>query len=380
MALSITQQVSEILSRSRHILITFPAQAGSDAVASSLALGSWLEKQGWRVDIVSDSFELPGILRFLPGAKKITNQLTGLRKFILSLDLAKTELNDFSYSVENNKLNIYLTPKQGSWQATDLSSKQSDFIYDLIFVINSPDLNSLGNIYKLNTEFFFKTTIINLDHLPSNEHFGQINLVDLNLPSTSEVVFNLMTEIKKDLIDSDIATCLLTGLTAATKSFSTIQVTPETLSQAAKLISLGARREEVVTHLYRTRQLNTLKLWGRALARLKSDSTRKLVWSLLQKEDFIKAGASEEELTGVIDELITNSPEAGTVVLFYEGAHNNTKIFVHAGLGRHALDMLKPFNGQGDKNKAWAELDNTVLLEAEKIVVEHLKLIIKPLE
>lgn len=380
MALSITQQVSEILTRSRHILITFPAQAGSDAVAAGLGLATWLEKKGHRVDIVSDNFELPGILRFLPNAKKINNQLSGLRKFILSLDLNETALNDFSYSIENNQLNIYLTPKQGSWQERDLSSKQSDFIYDLIFVINAPDLNSLGSIYKLNTEFFFKTTIINLDHLPSNEHYGQINLVDLNLPSTSEVVFNLITEINKDLIDDDIATCLLTGLTAATKSFSTIQVTPETLTQASKLISLGARREEVVTHLYRTRQLNTLKLWGRALARLKSDSSRKLVWSLLQKDDFIKAGASEEELTGVIDELITNSPEAGTIVLFYESAPNSTKVFVHAGLGRHALDMLKPFNGLGDKTKAWTELTDTPLLEAEKKVIEHLKLIIKTLE
>lgn len=380
MALSITQQVSEILNRSRHILITFPAQAGSDAVATSLALGNWLEKKGLRVDIIADRFELPGVLRFLPGSKKITAELSGLRKFVLSLSLSKTPLNDFSYSIENDKLNIYLTPKHGSWQAQDLTTEQSDFVYDLIFVINSPDLASLGDIYKLNSDFFFKTTIINVDHLPSNEHYGQINLVDINLPSASEIIFNLLSELDKNLIDEDIATCLLTGLTAATKSFSTIQVTPETLSQAAKLINLGARREEVVTHLYRTKQLNTLKLWGRALARLKSDSGKKIVWSVLPYDDFIKAGAGEEELPSVIDELITNSPEAGTVALLYENKPNNVKVFIHTGLARHALDMLKPFNGQGDKTKAWAELNDISLLEAEKKVIDHLKLVTKILE
>jgi len=380
MALSEIQQVTDLINRSQHILITFSPHRGGDAVGSALALATYLEKINKRVDIVSTGFNLPGYLRFLPGSKRINSQITALRKFIISLDLKQVELQDLSYNVSPEKLDIYLTPKNGSFQSDKLSTKYSPFIYDLIVVLDTPDLMALGDIYQQNTEFFFNTTIVNVDHSPANEHFGQINLVDLNVPATADLVFELIEAINPNIIEEDIATCLFTGLTTATRSFKTIQVTPQTLARAGHLVNLGARREEVVQHLYRTKQLSTLKLWGRVLARLKSDSARKLVWSLLQTDDFIKAGAGEDDLTGVVEELITNAPEAGTVVLLYELTLGQISIYLHAGPGRQAINLLKPFNATGDRATAQTVLSGLTLMEAEKKIIEHLKLVLKPLE
>ena len=116
-----------------------------------------------------------------------------------------------------------------------------------------------------------------------------------------------------------------------------------------------------------------LRLWGRALARLKSDSSRRLVWLLLQPEDFVKSGAQEHDLPGVIDEVITTAPEAGVIVLLYEQKPGLTSIILQANPGRHALDLLKPFDPTGDHSIARAQLANQSLLEAEKIVIEHLR-------
>lgn len=380
MALSETQQAVDIINRSEHILITFSPHRGGDAVASALALTLYLEKLGKRVDVISSGFALPGSLRFLPGAKRISSQTMALRKFIINLDLKNSELADLSYNVTPEKLEIYLTPKTGSFQSQNLTTKYSNFVYDLILVIDTPDLNALGELYQQNTEFFYNTTIINLDHSPANEHFGQVNMVNLNVPATADMVFDLMSVLNPNLLDEDIATCLFTGLTSATRSFKTVLVTPQTLERAGHLVNLGARREEVVQHLYRTKQLSTLKLWGRTLARLKSDPTRKLVWSLLQNEDFIKSGANEDELPGVIEELITNAPEAGTVVLLYELTPGQTSVYLHAGLGRQANDLLKPFDAVGDRATARTVLMGQTLLEGEKKIIEHLKLALKPLE
>lgn len=379
MALTEQEQIRDIIDRSNHILITFPARPDGDAIGSALAWYLMLQKKNKRADIVSVDFNLPSSFRFLPQAKSINNQINSLRKFIVSVDISQNQLGNVSYSVEKDKLNIYITPKQGSFSARQISTRSSDFLYDLIITINTPDLNSLGNLYLGNTDFFFDTTIVNLDHNPSNEQYGQINLINFNSSSSAEILLEIMQKIDGDLIDDDIATCLFTGLTAATKSFSSLQVTPTSLANAAKLINLGARREEVVTHLYRTKQLNTLKLWGRVLARLKSDPNRKLVWSLLQPEDFIKAGAGSQDLPGVIEELLINSPEAGTIILFYEIEAGKTALFLHGGSGRYALDLLKPFNPQGDRHKAEAVINETVVA-AEKKIIEHIKSIIKPLE
>ncbi len=377
MALTELEQIRETIDRSNHILITFPPRPDGDAIACALAWYLMLQKKNKRADIISTGFSLPGAFKFLPQSKNISDHLTSLRKFIVSIDISKNQLGNVSYSVEKEKLNIYITPKQGSLSSKQISTRSSDWLYDLIITINTPDLNSLGDLYLQNTAFFFDTTIINLDHNPANEQYGQINLVNFNFSSTAEILMELLQQ-DTALIDEDIATCLFTGLTAATKSFSSLQVTPSSLANAAKLINMGARREEVVTHLYRTKQLNTLKLWGRVLARLKSDPYRKLVWSLLQPDDFIKAGADSQDLPGVIEELLINSPEAGTIILLYEIEPGKTEIFLQGG-GRYALDLLKPFNPEGDRHKAIAHLNESVAL-AEKKVIEHIKSIIKPLE
>lgn len=374
------QQAQTTITSAQRVLITFPASKANTAVGSALALALFINKLGNRADVVATNFELPGTLKFLPQSKKIASQVASLRKFIISLNLEKTLLKDLSYSLENDKLNIYLTPVKGTFTSNDLTTQASDFNYDLIITVDTPDLNSLGEIFHDNTDFFYQTTLLNIDCEVSNEHFGQINLVNFNLASSAEIIFDLIEQFKPELVDADIATCLFTSLTVGSKSFTSTQVTPSTLERASQLVTLGARREEVVTHLFRTKKLPLLKLWGRVLARLKSDNQRRLVWSLLTPDDFIKAGAHESELPGVVDELITGAIEAKTVVLLYERSANMTSVYLHAGSGRRADELLKPFNPHGDQYTARVILANTSVIEAEKKIIDHLKAILAPLE
>lgn len=378
MARTELQQAQAALQDAQHILITFPNTKTMVATGTALALAHTLESMNKRVDIVSAGFTLPGNLKFLPQVKKISSQVTGLRKFIISLNLTSVKLKDLSYSLEKDKLKIYLTPESGSFSNHDISTQSSDFIYDLIITVDTPDLNSLGDLFHNNTEFFYQTTIINMDNHPSNEHFGQINLVNFNLASTAEIALELIEQIHPEALTADVATCLYTALTVASKNFTSPQVTPQTLERAGHLIALGARREEVVTHLFRTKKLPLLKLWGRVLARLKSDSSRQLVWSMLTPDDFVKSGADESVLPGVVEELILNAPEAKTVVLLYEQKTGTTSVYIYAGAGRRADDLLKPFSPQGDQHTARTTLNNTSVIEAEKKVIEHIKALLPP--
>ncbi|MDP3986026.1 MAG: hypothetical protein Q8P77_01180, partial [Candidatus Veblenbacteria bacterium] len=347
MARNELQQAQALLQAARHILITFPASKTMVATGSALGLLMVLEALGKRVDVVSAGFELPGTLRFLPQSKRLMGELASLRKFIITLNAEQAKLKDLSYSFEGDKLNIYLTPERGTFGSSDLTTRSSEFAYDLIVTLDTPDLDSLGTLFHDNTEFFYQTSMLNLDSSASNEHFGQVNMVDLNLASTAELVLELAELLKPEAVNADVATALYTALTVASKSFTSPQVTPQTLSSASRLVTLGARREEVVTHLFRTKKLPLLKLWGRVLARLKSDAKRKLVWSLLTPDDFVKAGAGEEDLPGVVDELIVGAAEAKTVVLLYERAAGTTTVYIRAGAGRRADELLKPFGASG---------------------------------
>ena len=166
-----------------------------------------------------------------------------------------------------------------------------------------------------NADFFYHTPIINIDHNPANDYFGQINLVDITATSISEIIFELIKEMGGEILNEQIATNLLAGIISKTKSFRTTSVTPKSLAIASHLVASGARREEIIKNLFQTKNIATLKLWGRVLARLKEGESHRLVWSLVSRHDFGSSGAGEEDLIGVIDELIINTPLAEIVAL-----------------------------------------------------------------
>jgi nanoRNase/pAp phosphatase (c-di-AMP/oligoRNAs hydrolase) len=365
------QQTIEVINKSSNVVIALPKEPSTDAVASGLGLFLALEKLNKKVKVVCNEFVVPPTHQFLPKSKEIHTGLTALRKFIISLDLTRTKVQDLSYDIADNKLNIFITPKSGFFEPRDVTTSVSSYDHDLIIIIDALDLEALGKVYDDNTEFFYNTPIVNIDHHPANEYFGQINVVDLVATSTSEIIFELVREFKEPVLDEYIATSFLTGIISKTKSFQSNSVTPKSLAISSHLIENGARRDEIIKNLYRTKSINTLKLWGRALARLKTEQDGKIVWSLLNQQDFIKSGAREEELDGVIDELIINTPNAEAVILLYESGQQSVKALVNTVQAVDALTMLKDFSPTGTRNFIRCSFPGKNLLESEAIVLDR---------
>jgi len=383
------QQIFEQIKKAKNILITFGRNWEGDSVASALALFLFLKKLNKEVEIAAEKPEQktptlkapPKLFSFLPAWPEIKNKIENLRKFIISLDITNAKVSQIKYKVEADTLNFIVSPREGFFTHDDISSSSSGFKYDLIITLDTPDLESLGKIYDNDTEFFYKTPIINIDHRSDNEEFGQINFVELTAVSTSEILFSLFDNYSRDLIDEDIATCLLTGIISKTKSFKTPNITPHVLLITSQLISMGARREEIVNKLYRSRSINVLKLWGRILARLSSTLDNKLIWSVLTQEDFIKTESSEEDLNDVIDELIVSIPQAKIIAIIYEKIPTVektdkiiplTNVAIYSVKNINSVDLIKEYNPIGTKRLAQATIKKGVQ-ETEKEIIELIK-------
>ncbi len=365
------QQAIDQIEKCNNIVIALPRNPSTDAIASSLGLFLALEKLGKKVKVVCNEFDLPPSHQFLPKSKEINSDLTALRKFIISLDLSRTKVQELSYDISDKKhLNIFITPKDGFFEARDVSTSASSYEYDLIIVIDAPDLEALGKIYDDNTEFFYHTPTINIDHSAVNEYFGQINIVDLVATSTSEIIYEMVKEFKENILDEYIATSLLTGIISKTKSFQSASVTPKSLTISSLLIENGARRDDIIKNLYRTKSINTLKLWGRALARLKTELNGRIVWSLLNRQDFEKSGAGEAELEGVVDELMVNTPNAEIIILLFEGKDQLIQAIVTTGRTTDALNLFRDFKPTGTRNFIRFSLTSEDILAAEKMVID----------
>jgi len=372
MALNVHQQIIELINKSHHILLTTSSANSGDGLASALALKLFLECLNKPADIIVSELQKEK-LSFLPSGDKIKTNLGSLKKLIINLDISKNKVSEFNYDISDNKLKIFVTPENGAFNENDIKLESSDFKYDLIFIIGSPDLESLGNLYHNYTDFFYGTTIINIDTDAANEYFGQVNKVELNYSSCAEILFDFFENIKPDFITENIATNLLAGIIIKTNGFRAAGISPKALVTASHLLKLGADRELIINNLNKNKTLATLNLWGRVLARLKTDTHYKLAWSLVSQTDFQKSGSGPENLEGVVAELIANSPQIETTLILYESKAGNIKGIIYTSQNYNALELARLFNPEGHKNRAQFSLATTRLMAAEELVINKIR-------
>lgn len=372
MVLSEEQQIKDLVGRAKNILIITKRDPSGDSVGSMLALYLILGKLDKDVTVVAHG--TPNLLyNFLPNFQHITSELSSTRDFIISLNISNAQVGEFSYRIEGDQLKIYIQPKKGSFDPKDVTSATAKPKYDLVVSLNCPDFAYMGKLYEENTDFFYATPVINLDHRANNENYGNVNLIDLTATSTAEILYRLAREWGDNLITEDIATCLLTGIIADTNSFQNERTTPQSFQVASELIAAGADQQTIIQRLYRTKTLATLKLWGRLLARIQYDPDHRLVWTLADVPDFTKAGAKPADLEGIAEELIANSPEAEIILILARTAPKKIRGIIHTTSSVSAAKLAGLFNGSGHERLAAFELERDDLLAAEKEVVQTIK-------
>lgn len=347
MEITIEQQIFEQVRKSNKILIILPQNVMADGLSSALGLRLFLNKLQKDVLVVTAG-QAPENLKFLPGMDAVKNQISARKSLVITVDTAAKKLEEISYQTTAEKARIYLKAKDEEFTPGDLSFSTEKFPVDLIFILGAKSLEDLGGLYEQNADLFFETPKINIDNHPDNEYFGQINLVDITVSSVAEILAGVLQKYEEQLLDQDIATCLLLGIIFSTRSFQHVQTTPKAFLKASELVALGARQQEIIKNIYKTKPLALLKLWGRALARMKILEEQKIVYSILNPADFERAGAGESELLPVLAEFIDNISGYKMLALLAEPAKNSARLL----LGAHeqvSAEKLAEHLGAGAK-------------------------------
>ncbi len=314
------QAATKVLEQADRLLIIPHANVDPDALSSALACYSLFRAIGKDCTVICPD-TLPESLKFLPNFEHLTTDISSEQEFVITLDCSDgVEIDKLRYTVEDNKVNIIVVPKKGRIQAKNVTTLDMGSGYDLIIVVDSAELTLLGSVYTDNIDLFQSTPVLNIDHHISNTRFGQLQLIDPTCASATEVLYAWFCSQPKwkDLITPDIATLLLTGLITDTRSFQNPNTTPRSLEVAANLLDIGARQQEIIQHIYKTKPLSTLKIWGRALNHIQFDPESKIVWSSISCDDLTEMGATSKESAGILDELISTIPDADVHALFTE--------------------------------------------------------------
>lgn len=375
---STQQHIIDLINRSEKILVLPSSPPDGDSLGSAIALYQSLRKLGKAVTVVC-SDPVPEVLQFLPNIKVVGNKLISSNDFIITLNVAGDQLKQIKSSVEDDKINIIITPaNDGQLSESDISFNRGEMSYDLIITVDCAELSQLRSIYENNIQMFHKIPIVNIDHHVSNNHYGKINHVDIMSSSTTELLTPLLEALAKQtetkLIDEDIATLLLTGIITDTGSFQNANTTPRSFEVASDLIAYGARQQEIIQYIYKTKQLSQLKLWGRVLSKIQTDDEHRIIWSTVSQQDFRDTGSSEDETGDIIDELMTNAPGAEAVILIKEKEDGSIGCSVRTTTAAvDASAIAEHFGGGGHTQAAGFRLKDIPLLEAEYKIIKQVR-------
>jgi bifunctional oligoribonuclease and PAP phosphatase NrnA len=246
----------------------------ADALGSMLAVLHALRSRSGRAPAVIASFgdvpfEVPAILRFLPGVGLLSapGQYPSQPEVMLSFDAASID-----------RLGALTGPAQSAGE------------------------------------------LIVLDHHASNTGFGTINLVDPATAATAVLAAALIERLGIPLTDQ-IALGLYAGLVTDTGSFKFSATTPQVHELAARLLSTGIDPGIVSRELYDRAPFGYLGMLAAALGRAVLDREAAhglgMVWTAVTRADRAAAGLPLDATEPVID-AVRRTDEAEVAVVLKE--------------------------------------------------------------
>lgn len=241
--------------------------------------------------------------------------------------------------------------------------------FDFIIVLDCSDLERVGSIVN-----GYSTPDLNIDHHPTNQYFGRINLVNTSAAATTEMLAEFFP--RWDLtITGDVASALLTGLITDTLGFRTASVSPKTMRLAADLIEHGANLSELYMNSYIARTFEAVRYWGYGLFHLQREGP--IVWTHLSLSDRRNAeypGRDDADLINILSAI----KNAQIAIIFVEQSNGYVKVSWRAHDGVDVAQIATQFGGGGHAAASGAEIPGDldavktrVLEETRKYLVNY---------
>lgn len=181
--------------------------------------------------------------------------------------------------------------------------------YDVFVSLDCGDLDRI----TVALEGFQKAGItINIDHHISNVMFGDVNHIDENRSSTSEILYHFFD---KDKIDRSVAEAIYLGIVHDTGVFKHSNTSPETMKAAAWLIKKGVPFSKIIDETFYQKTYIQNQLLGRCLLESILILDGRCIFSVVDRKAIDFFGARSSDLDGVIDQLrITKGVEVAILL------------------------------------------------------------------
>ena len=319
-------EIKDLLKSPKKIVIVPHKNPDGDAMGSTLGLYHYLKLFNHDATIIAPN-DYPDFLKWLPG-----------EEFVLKYDTDETKSDELILNAE------------------------------LVFTL---DFNALHRTGDMETVLFeAKGVKILIDHHQQPDNYAKYIYSDVTMCSTAQMIYHFI-EMLGDVktINSDISTCLYTGIMTDTGSFRFRSTTSTTHRVIANLIDNGADNAQIHNNVYDTNSYNKLQLLGCALSNLKLISDSNTAYITLSQKELNTFDYKKGDTEGVVNYALSLSGVKFAVIFIENKSEGIIKISLRSK-GNFDVNTFarEHFNGGGHINASGGRSELSLKKTVEKFI------------
>ncbi|CAH1197778.1 Bifunctional oligoribonuclease and PAP phosphatase NrnA [Paenibacillus plantiphilus] len=289
-------------------LVVSHVQPDGDAISSTLVIG-WLLRQLGKEAVLINEGAVPVRLAYLDGAASIS---------------------------------IY-------------NEQESLAAYDRIIAVDCADFRRIG---RVSDAFAEGAQLLNIDHHPTNDGFGSVNLIRTDAAATAEILYDLIVHAGV-AFDREAATGVYTGLLTDTGGFRYANTNPSVMRIASQMLEHGVEGHWIADHLLERMTKSQLLLLQRGLNRLSFSDDNRIAWLYINKADMAETGAVGDDLEGLVN-YARNVEGVEVGILFKETDNGDVKVSMRSAGVADVAAIAQAFGGGGHIRAAGCRLDGPI--------------------
>lgn len=237
--------------------------------------------------------------------------------------------------------------------------------YTTIISIDCADFARIGNVKTLFADGF---QLLNIDHHPTNDGFGSVQLIDPNAAATVEIIHDLAVELGIDL-NTELSTCLYTGLLTDTGGFRYSNTTPKVMRIASDLLSRNVKGSFIAEQVLEKLTFAQITMIRKALATLSFNDSKSIAWMTVSKEDVQETGVQNEDLDGLVN-YPRNIEGVEVGILFKQWDEGAVKVSLRSNGDIDVAQIAKSLGGGGHVKAAGCAVEGTLQEVVSRVVKE----------
>ena len=326
------QDLKNLLAEPKKICIIPHRSPDGDAMGSTLGLSIMLQKLGHSTTVLAPN-DFPNFLAWLPESEKVAiyekDKTTG-----------KKILNDA----------------------------------EIIFTLDFNALHRTGEMQEVLSTL--TVPFVMIDHHQMPDDYAQFTYSDPKMGSTCEMVYNFFGFLNvTNLIDTQIASCLYTGIVTDSGSFKYSSTTSTTHQVAGKLLDLGIDGGTIQSSLFDNNSFESLQLLGKALTNIKVLKEHNAAYTFLTQADLDFFNYNKGDTEGIVNYCL-KIKDVHLAAIFIENADEKITKMSFRSLGDFNVNEFARtyFQGGGHINAAGGKSDLNIpdtLARFESILIEN---------